>query len=354
MIVSASSNMLERTATSLFVQPYGMKPSTTEARRGVRRSPSTDIESVDDPQESGRTSSDGVSVETADLTKRYGDVTAVDTLDLTIRRGEVYGFLGPNGAGKTTTLRMLLGLVHPTAGTVTVLGEQPGTAESLAKVGALVESPAFYPYLSGRRNLHVLASYAGVSSSRVETTLAQVELTERADDTFKSYSTGMKQRLGVAAALLNDPELLILDEPTTGLDPQGQGELRELIRTIGQGERTVLFSSHLMGEVEQICDRVGVIQHGELVTEGTVEELRGQEGLLVRADPLDRARKLVNEMDAVERVRLEDDALVVEIDTARAAEITRELVSSGVGVRELRPVERSLEDTFLELTEQQK
>ncbi len=289
-------------------------------------------------------------IETADLTKRYDDITAVDSLNLSIRRGEVYGFLGPNGAGKTTTLRMLLGLIHPTSGTGTVLGEPPGTVESLSRVGALVEAPAFYPYLSGRQNLHVLARYADAPPSQVETVLEQVALTERADDTFKSYSMGMKQRLGVAAALLNDPELLILDEPTNGLDPKGQGELRTLIRTIGQGDRTVLLSSHLMDEVEQICDRVGVIQHGELVAEGTVEELQGEARLLVRAAPIDRARQLVDAMNGIERVQVDDDALLVTTDTTRAAAITHELVTSEVEVSELRPVERSLEDTFLELT----
>lgn len=291
-----------------------------------------------------------VMIKTDDLTKHYDDITAVDSLNLTIRRGEVYGFLGPNGAGKTTTLRMLLGLIHPTSGTVTVLGEPPGTPEGLSRVGALVEAPAFYPYLSGRRNLRVLARYVDAPPSQIETVLEQVALTDRADDKFKSYSMGMKQRLGVAAALLNDPELLILDEPTNGLDPKGQGELRTLIRTIGQGDRTVLLSSHLMDEVEQICDRVGVIQHGELVAEGTVEELQGQAGLLVRAAPIDRARQLVEAMNGIERVQVDDDALVLTTDTTRAAAITHELVTNEVKVSELRPVERSLEDTFLELT----
>lgn len=291
-------------------------------------------------------------IETDDLTKHYDEITAVDRLDLTIRRGEVYGFLGPNGAGKTTTLRMLLGLIHPSSGNVTVLGEPPGTPDGLSRVGALVEAPAFYPYLSGRRNLRVLARYANAPPSQIETVLEQVSLTSRADDKFKSYSLGMKQRLGVAAALLNDPELLILDEPTSGLDPKGQEELRTLIRTIGQGDRTVLLSSHLMDEVEQICDRVGVIQHGELVAEGTVEELQGQAGLLVRAAPLDRARQLVESMNGIEQVQVEDNALVVTTDTTRASEITHELVTNDVEVSELRPVERSLEDTFLELTEE--
>lgn len=224
--------------------------------------------------------SEDLLVEAAGLTKRYGSrITAVDALDLNVHRGEVYGLLGPNGAGKTTTLKMLLGLIRPTSGVARVLGEEPGTPSALARVGALVESPAFYPYLSGRDNLAGMARLSGVhaSKSRVEEALEQVGLTSRAGDRFKKYSTGMKQRLGVAAALVKDPELLILDEPTNGLDPKGIAEMRDLIRSLGWGERTVLLSSHMMGEVERICDRVGVIRSGRLVAEGPVAELRGQE-----------------------------------------------------------------------------
>lgn len=294
---------------------------------------------------------DPIIVRTNGLTKRYGErIVAVDNLSMTIRRGEVYGFLGPNGAGKTTTLRMLLGLIRPTSGTATVLGERPGTAEGLRRVGALVESPAFYPYLSGRRNLLMMARYSGVPSSRVEIVLDQVELTQRADDKFKGYSMGMKQRLGVAAALLKEPELLILDEPTNGLDPKGMAEMRALIRQLGRGERTVMLSSHLLGEVEQICDRVGVIQHGKLVAEGTVDELRGRGGLLVRAHPIERAKRLVEEMCGAEQVQVSDGALVLATDPALAGEIAHDLVMDGVVVSELRPFERSLEETFLELT----
>ena len=293
-------------------------------------------------------------IETRNLTKRYGSrIVAVDSLNLTVRRGEVYGFLGPNGAGKTTTLRMLLGLIRPTSGTASVLGRPPGDPESLARVGALIESPAFYPHLSGWRNLRVIARYAGVPKGRIEAALEVVELTDRASDKFKTYSQGMKQRLGVAAALLKDPELLILDEPTNGLDPAGMADMRALIRKLGSGDRTVLLSSHLLGEVEQICDRVGVIRNGKLVAQGTVGELRGQARLLVRADPLDRARQLVEQMDEVEQVQVSDGALVLATDAAQAGEITRELVTSGVLVNELRPVERSLEETFLELTGQE-
>ena len=290
-------------------------------------------------------------VETSGLTKRYGSkITAVDDLDLTVKRGEVYGFLGPNGAGKTTTLRMLLGLIKPSSGKARVLGESPGTPASLSKVGALVESPAFYPYLSGQDNLKVVARYAGAGKSRIEEVLEQVELSGRAKDKYKKYSLGMKQRLGVAAALLKDPELLILDEPTNGLDPQGMADMRALIRDLGHGERTVLLSSHLLGEIEQICDRVGVIQNGALVAEGTVDELRGQAGLFVRAEPVEEAAQIAEKLAGVEEVQQTDGLLRLTIDPERAAEINGKLVGAGLRVSELRPAEQSLEDVFLQLT----
>ncbi len=294
-----------------------------------------------------------VLIETKDLTKRYGSrIVAVDHLDLTVRRGEVYGFLGPNGAGKTTTLRMLLGLVRPTSGVASVLGHAPGDPESLARVGALVESPAFYPYLSGWDNLRVIARYAGVPKERIEEAFDLVDLTDRARDKFATYSLGMKQRLGVAAALLKDPELLILDEPTNGLDPAGMADMRGLIRSLGSGERTVLLSSHLLGEVEQICDRVGVISHGRLIAESTVEELRGKGALLIGAKPLDRAREHVEQLLGAERVEVLDGVLRLDAEPPVAGRINRELVGAGVEVIELRPIERTLEEVFLEMTDQ--
>lgn len=295
---------------------------------------------------------EGFLVETRDLTKRYGSrIVAVDRVSLTVRRGEVYGFLGPNGAGKTTTLRMLLGLIRPTSGTARVLGRSPGDPESLARVGALVESPAFYPYLSGRDNLRVIARYAGVPKKRIEAVLELVDLTDRARDKFSTYSLGMKQRLGVAAALLKDPELLILDEPTNGLDPAGMADMRDLIRKLGSGERTVLLSSHLLREVEQICDRVGVISRGSLIAEGTVEELRGKGTLLVAAKPLDRARERVEQLLGPERVEALDGTLRLDADPATAGRINRELVGANIEVTELRPVERTLEEAFLQMTD---
>jgi ABC-type multidrug transport system ATPase subunit len=290
-------------------------------------------------------------IETRALTKRYGDsIVAVDDLELGVRRGEVYGFLGPNGAGKTTTLRMLLGLVRPTSGQVAVLGAPPGAPQGLARIGAMVEAPAFYPYLSGRDNLLVLARYGGVGEDRVEPVLDEVGLLDRAADRFATYSQGMKQRLGVAAALLKDPELLILDEPTNGLDPAGMAEMRDLIRSLGRGGRTVMLSSHLMGEVEQVTDRVGVIRAGSLVAEGTVEELRGRAGLRVRAEPRAEAARLIGALPDVVAVTSVDGLLDVTVDSSRAPAINRVLVDAGIAVSELYVQQASLEHVFLELT----
>ena len=289
-------------------------------------------------------------IETRGLTKRYGPAAAVDDLTLRVRRGEVYGFLGPNGAGKTTTLRMLLGLVRPTSGQAVVLGAPPGAPDGLARIGALVEAPAFYPYLSGRDNLRVLARYAGASEDRVAAVLEQAGLSERAGDRFATYSTGMKQRLGVAAALLKDPELLILDEPTNGLDPAGMAEMRSFIRSLAQGGRTVVLSSHLMGEVEQVCDRVGVIRDGALVAEGTVEQLRGRATLRVRAEPLGEAAQLVAALPEVAEVATHGAVLELSADVATAAAINRALVTAGIEVSEISQRRASLEDVFLELT----
>jgi len=296
-------------------------------------------------------------VETHGLSKRYATgVLAVNNLDLRVRTGEVYGFLGPNGAGKTTTLRMLSGLLRPTSGTATVAGGAPGSPASLAQLGAMVETPAFYPYLSGRDNLRVMARYSSVQKSRIEPVLQQVDMTDRARHKFKTYSTGMKQRLGVASALLKDPQLLILDEPTSGLDPQGTVEMRELIKDLRQGGRTVLLSSHLLNEVELTCDRVGVIARGSLVAEGTVDELRarsGGQGLLVRASPIDQARRMLESLLKPDQVQLRDGLFTLAVGPSQAAAINRRLVADGVDVTELRVAEQSLEDVFLQLTEKQ-
>jgi ABC-2 type transport system ATP-binding protein len=294
----------------------------------------------------------GFVLETRELTKRYGErILAVDHLTMRVRRGEVYGFLGPNGAGKTTTLRMLLGLIRPSSGDALVLGAAPGAPEGLARLGALVETPAFYPFLSGKDNLRVLARHGGIPERRIGAVLAEVALTARAGDRFETYSLGMKQRLGVAAALLKDPELLILDEPTNGMDAAGMADMRLFIRGLGESGRTVLLCSHLMGEVEQVCDRVGVIRGGSLVGEGTLDELRGRAGLRVRAEPVALAERVLAALAPVEEVAALDGSLLVTADPTTAAGINRALVEAGVAVSELRPERASLEQVFLELTQ---
>jgi ABC-2 type transport system ATP-binding protein len=294
-------------------------------------------------------------VDSEGLTKRYGHRLAVDRLDLRVRCGEVYGFLGPNGAGKTTTLRMLAGLVRPTAGAVRVLGAAPGQPAVLARMGLLVEEPGFYPYLSGRDNLRVLARYAGVPAGRVDAVLDIVRLGSRGGDRFRAYSLGMKQRLGVAAALLKEPELLVLDEPTNGLDPAGMVEMRMLIAELKERGHTVLLSSHLLGEVEQICDRVGVIFKGRLLREGTVAQLHAGGSILVRADPLavavEVARKLLR---GAGTVTVDGGVLRLDAPAEQAALLNRRLVEADVEVSELRWSEPTLETVFLELTKDRK
>ena len=295
----------------------------------------------------------GLAVETRGLVKRYGaDVVAVDNLDLRIHEGEIYGLLGPNGAGKTTTIRMLLGLVRPSAGQISVLGLPPGTPAVLRRVGAMGEA-AFYPFLSGRDNLRVAARRSGVADSRVDAVLAEVGMTARAGDRVAAYSFGMRQRLGVALALLKDPALLILDEPSNGLDPAGQLDMRQLITTLRGGGRTIVLSSHDMSEVEELCDRVGIIGGGRILAEGTPDELRGDAELRVRADPADEAAELAAGTPGVTSAELSDGALRLGLsgrDPDLPATVNRRLVGAGVAVTELGLVRRSLQEVFLKLT----
>jgi ABC-2 type transport system ATP-binding protein len=262
----------------------------------------------------------------------------------------VYGLLGPNGAGKTTTLRLLLGLIRPTSGTAVVCNAAPGSPASLTAVGALVEEPAQYPYLSGRDNLRVLARYSNVARPRVDEVLDLVGLTPRACDKVRTYSLGMRQRLGVAAALLKNPDVLILDEPTNGLDPQGVAQMRNLIRNLGSGDRTVVLSSHMLAEVEQVCDRVGVIRDGVLIAQGPVTQLRGSEALHIRAEPMEHARDVVLREHAVEAADIQDGTLVVKAPPEAAARLNTVLVEQGIAVSHLSMHQRSLEDVFLDMT----
>ena len=293
-------------------------------------------------------------VRTDGLTKRYGARAAVDGVTLEVRRGEVYGFLGPNGAGKTTTLRMLLGLVRPTGGTASVLGRPPGAPDALRRVGALVEGPGFYPYLSGRQNLRVLARYRGLDDRAADRALDRVDLAGRGKDRFRTYSLGMKQRLGVAAALLGDPDLLILDEPTNGLDPAGMAAMRMLVVDVAASGQTVLLSSHLLAEVQQICERVGVVADGRLLHEGTVDQMRGGSVLEVRAAPVAVAAAVVSRVTGAEPDRGVDDhgheVLTVPAAGVDVPELARNLVKEGVDLHTLVVRERALEEVFLSMT----
>jgi ABC-type multidrug transport system ATPase subunit len=297
---------------------------------------------------------DELVVETNDLTKRYGTGgsarLAVDQVSMTVRRGEVYGFLGPNGAGKTTTLRMALGLIRPTAGSVTVLGRPAGEPRVTARIGALIEGPGFYPYLSGRDNLRTMVRYRGLPDAVADAALERVGLSDRGRDTFKSYSLGMKQRLGVAAALMGDPDVIVLDEPTNGLDPAGMADMRALILDLAKGGQTVLLSSHLLAEVEEICDRVGVIAGGRLLVESTVSDLRGGRRLRITATPVDRALAVAMRIAGEEAVQLDDAAVLVDIPADRTPELVRALVADGLDVHEATMTERTLEDVFFQMT----
>lgn len=284
------------------------------------------------------------------LTKRYGHITAVDGVSLAVHSGEVLGFLGPNGAGKTTTMRMLVGLVRPDAGTAEVLGRPAGSPASLAGTGAMVESPAFYPYLSGRDNLRALARQVGLPRERVESVLEIAGIATRGGDRFSGYSLGMKQRLGVAAALLKDPEVLILDEPTNGLDPLGIADMRSLIRGLAEANKAVLLSSHQLGEIEQICDRVAVLVRGRIVAEGTIDELRGAPQLVVRATPIGDAEAQLVSLLGRDRVSRQDDEIRLTIAPEEAPRISRALVSAGIDLHEMRREERSLEAAFLAMS----
>jgi ABC-2 type transport system ATP-binding protein len=288
---------------------------------------------------------------TTNLSKAYGDRLAVDDVNLTVRAGEVYGFLGPNGAGKTTTLRMLLGLIRPTRGSATILGLRPGDPAATARIGALIEGPGFYPYLSGRDNLRVMARYRGLAESAVDDALRRVDLSDRGGDRYKSYSLGMKQRLGVASALLGKPDLLVLDEPTNGLDPAGRNDMRHLVNSLAADGQTVLFSSHLLDEVQDLCDRVAVMSRGRLLTEASVAELRGSSSLFVRAEPADVTLSVAMRLAGEDRVELLEDGVRLDLDAGRAPDLTRALVAAGAQVAEIRPRERSLEEVFFDLTD---
>lgn len=290
------------------------------------------------------------------LTKRYDRTLAVDAVSFEVLRGEVFGFLGPNGAGKTTTIAMLLGLVTPTSGRAVLLGHdiQQAPAAALQRVGSMIEAPAFYPYLSGHDNLRLLARAAGLPPARVEAALAAVELTEHSKSRYATYSQGMKQRLAIAATLLNDPEVIILDEPTNGLDPAGTVEIRALIRRLAAAGRTIFLCSHVLHEVEQVCSRVAILKRGKLLAVGPVSALLQRSRhvrLRVAGDP-QAALALLQKQAAVRGVVRQGDTLIVDTALEQAPVLNALLVRHDVPVCELRTESASLEEVFLEITGQ--
>jgi len=288
------------------------------------------------------------------LSKSYGERPAVVDLDLEVHRGEVFGFLGPNGAGKTTTIRMALGLIRPTAGSVEILGHDVQTegGRVLPRVGALVEAPALYLYLSGRDNLKVFAGVlGGVPGSRLDEVLELVGLAGRQRDRVRAYSLGMKQRLGVATALLNDPDLLVLDEPANGLDPAGIVEIRDLLRQLAAAGKTVFISSHVLAEAQLICDRVAIIDQGRLARVAPVAELvRGHGEFLVRLEDAEGALALVRTQPWGGVARLEDGVLVTPSPSGRGRELMQFLGAAGHWPDVVRERHQSLEEIFLSLT----
>jgi ABC-2 type transport system ATP-binding protein len=300
--------------------------------------------------------SDAAPVEARGLVKRYGELTAVDGVDLTVERGDVFGYLGPNGAGKTTSLRMLLGLIRPTEGRALLFGRDPivDGARALDGVAGFVEGPRFYPYMSGGKNLRLLADLdGGASASRIDEVLDVVELRDRAKDRVGGYSHGMRQRLGIAASLLRDPKLLLLDEPTTGLDPAGMRDMRELVKRLAGEGITILLSSHILAEVEELCNRVAIIRRGTIIYEGLLQELllsAGGSYRLTTTDP-SRARAvlLARGFDGLQVV---GDELRFQAEVAAIEEATVALGEAGIGISALVPHTATLEELFLGMTDE--
>jgi ABC-2 type transport system ATP-binding protein len=314
--------------------------------------PVTDFERAD-----GSANDDAVRA--TGLTKRFGQRTVVDRLDLVIPSGSVCGFVGPNGAGKTTTIRMLLGLIEPTAGSGTVLGgDLHHPASYLHKVGALIEAPAFYPQLSGRANLLTLARLGQIDTGTLDPVLDRVGLLHRAEDPYRGYSLGMKQRLGLAAAMLATPELLILDEPTNGLDPGGIVEMRDLIRSLADDGMTVFISSHLLAEIEHICDHLVMISDGRTVFQGEVAGLRATRGseLMLRPETAAHLASLADLVtEAGFRARIEDVSLglcavIVEASSNDAGALNRQCMDGGITLCHISERTRTLEEAFFDLT----
>jgi ABC-2 type transport system ATP-binding protein len=298
-------------------------------------------------------------LQTVNLTKRYSQRLAVDGLNLNIAKGEVFGFLGPNGAGKTTTIRMLLNLIRPTTGEVRLFGERltPKTSRTLLpRVGALIEQPAFQSYLSGRDNLIAVGGYTGgVPITRINEVLELIGLSERKKDRYSAYSLGMRQRLGVGAALLTDPELIILDEPGNGLDPAGIVEMRDLIRALAQQGKTIFMSSHILAEIRQVCTQIGIIRGGHLIAAGDVEQiLQSTSRWEIEVEYPEKICQLLANMPALRSATVEQGMVVLNAPTVRGQDLLRYLVQHDVWPERLHRREEDLEHIFLRVTEREK
>jgi len=295
-----------------------------------------------------------VVLRTIGLTKHFGKLEAVKDLDLELRRGEIFGFLGPNGAGKSTTVGMILGLIAPTAGSIELFGFKLNGNQwaALRRVGAVIEEPAFYPYLSGRDNLEALArAIGGISRVKIAEVLELVSLQERATDRYDHYSLGMKQRLGIASTLLRDPELIILDEPTNGLDPAGTKEVRDLLPRLAHENRTVFLCSHLLHEVELVCDRVAIMKQGVMLACAPIHELLTQGQMLqIKVDDPAQAAAILSGLTWIKSVKRENDYLIVDIPKESASRVNAALAEHNIFASELVTRSVSLESVFLQLT----
>jgi ABC-type multidrug transport system ATPase subunit len=292
-------------------------------------------------------------IETTDLTKRYRRITAVDGISLRVERGQIFGFLGPNGSGKTTTIGMLLGIINPTSGGIRLFERFGNDSLHTARqrIGATLETPNFYPYLSGYENLRVVATIKGVTRPRIDHALEAVGLSARKGDAFRKYSLGMKQRLAIAGAMLGDPELVILDEPANGLDPEGMREIRDIIRGLAAEGRTIFLSSHLLNEVERTCTHVAIIKRGRIVHQASVSELTAQHATaIVRAADSDALLSAARAYPGALSARRSAEDIIVELSDPDLAELNRFLGSRNVHVFYLAPGVASLEDVFMELT----
>ena len=297
-------------------------------------------------------------IQTLDLTKQYGrrtakSVLAVDQVSFSVDEGQVFGFLGPNGSGKTTTIGMLVGIINPTGGSFELFGasDSKSLLAARSRVGATLETPNFYPYMSGRDNLRIAAAVKGVDRPRIEECLKLVGLADRAKHRFRTYSLGMKQRLALAATMLNDPELVILDEPANGLDPQGMREIREIIRILSSRGKTIFLSSHLLWELERTCSHVAIVRKGRIVAQGAIADVVSEEkSALLRADNEAALLAALEICPEVTRVRRSEEGVIVGLRSGDFASVTRHLAAQGIYLSHLAPHRQSLEEVFMDLT----